>query len=53
MGPGFPVEGGGTNARDSYVSKITLGETFFICWIMLHQVKFFRLAIAKKKDMVK
>ena len=32
-----------------------LGETFSICWITLHQVKFFRSAIAKKKkkDMVK
>ena len=28
---------------------IALGETFFICWITLHQLKFFRSAIAKKK----
>ena len=27
-----------------------LGETFFICWITLHQLKFFRSAIAKTKD---
>ena len=27
----------------------TLGETFFICWITLHQVKFFRLVIGNKK----
>ena len=26
-----------------------LGETFFICWITFHQVKFVILAIAKKK----
>ena len=25
------------------------GETFFICWITLHQLNFFRLAIEKKK----
>ena len=34
---------------DTDESGDSLGEGFFICWIMLQQVKFFRLAIAKKK----
>ena len=29
---------------------VPLGETFFICWITLHQLKFLRSAIAKKKE---
>ena len=29
-------------------TQTVLGEGFFICWITLYQLKFFRLVIAKK-----
>ena len=32
-----------------FVPIASLGEGFFICWIMLHQLNFFRSVIKKKK----